>query len=409
MKILITTLGSRGDVQIYVALAVALQKRSHAVTVQTNEAYRDLVERYSIPFLPINRKESSGSEEFSEIQKQGKNNGLKQAMDFLFQGLEESYSHIEEHCRDYDLMIGHGYFGETQADKHGLPFIRSVISDTLAEKSAKLTGNPLEKIGITMEKAVVKSLILDRYDAFRMSHGAPILSSMPTEKPILLPLSEAMVNRSRAWTKNNHLTGFWYLEELESYVPSKDLTEFLERGERPFIVSFGSLADAEDNIQDSIKMFIRAFEESGERAILCGWKDHFEGIEIPDSIYQIDEIPFSWLFPHGKCVIHHCGLGTTAQALQSGIPSIPVPHIIDQITWAKKIYNAGAALRPIPAGKLNHKRLVNAIGRLKQESSLSAAAKDLAERISREDGVSTACDFIEKYYSELANDQRPGI
>jgi len=109
----------------------------------------------------------------------------------------------------------------------------------------------------------------------------------------------------------------------------------------------------------------------------------------------IQEIPFDWLFDHISCVIHHCGLGTTAEVLKAGLPSIPVPHMIDQFAWADRIHSLGVATDPIPRKELTVEKLSKAITEALENSRMKENAKKLGQKIRKEKGLKNAVMAIE--------------
>ena len=98
---------------------------------------------------------------------------------------------------------------------------------------------------------------------------------------------------------------------------------------------------------------------------------------------------------HVWCVIHHCGLGTTAEVLKAGLPSIPVPFMVDQFAWAERIHSLGVATHPIPRKKLTMEKLSKAITEIRDNPLIMENAKNLGHKILRENGLKSAFTAIE--------------
>jgi sterol 3beta-glucosyltransferase len=118
---------------------------------------------------------------------------------------------------------------------------------------------------------------------------------------------------------------------------------------------------------------------------------------LPDHVFKIDAAPFDWLFPRVAAVVHHGGAGTTAAALQAGVPAIVIPFTSDQPFWGRRVYQLGVGPRPIPRKKLTAEKLAQAIRTATSDQAMRHRATELGERIRAEDGVTRAVEVIEHY------------
>ena len=108
-------------------------------------------------------------------------------------------------------------------------------------------------------------------------------------------------------------------------------------------------------------------------------------------------VPHSWLFRQGKFVIHHCGFGTTAATLVYGIPSIPIPHVLDQMGFAMQLKDVNVAVDPLKAKDLSIQTIYKAIIDMQDSyEEKYRSAKELAQKISTEGGLSEAVRLIEE-------------
>jgi len=221
---------------------------------------------------------------------------------------------------------------------------------------------------------------------------------------VLLPMSEQVVKRGANWTARNVMSGFWYLDTPVGYSPPKELQSFLERGERPVFISFGSAAWSEEDDTALLKMLIDAVSANRGRAIVVTSADRIRS-DVPDNIYLIDDVPHDWMFSQVSCVIHHCGLGTTAAVLRAGIPSVPVPYLIDQFAWARRIHSLRVAVPPIPRKRLTTQRLAQAIAQASADCELRMNASELADSLRKEDGLKRTVEAI--VHAIQGNSQSP--
>jgi sterol 3beta-glucosyltransferase len=106
-------------------------------------------------------------------------------------------------------------------------------------------------------------------------------------------------------------------------------------------------------------------------------------------------MPHHWLFDQASLIIHHGGFGTTAAGLRAGVPSLVIPHIIDQFYWGQRVYQLGVGPQPISRGQLTVPKLFQAISLAQFDVDMRARAYALGQIIRHEaDGVTSAVDLI---------------
>ncbi len=391
MKILLPVIGVRGDVQLFIALAKALSDRGYEATVALNQKFVKLAESYGVNYYSLGGELDDGVKEMQEIIR-AKNNleAVKLGTEFFFQGVREHSKTLQELCPLYDLIVGYGSFGLAEADKANKPFISVVIDPTMAEK--KFSKNIKLNMGLIVEKIALYFLMGRKYEQFRKEIGAP--SSNSSNPPmIILPMSREVVKPSHNWTKKNVISGYWYLESPLNYSPPEDLLDFIEAGKKPIFISFGSANWSEEDNSALMKILFEGVQKAGERAIILNTENYTN--KIPEHVYLVQESPYDWLFDHVWCVIHHCGLGTTAEVLKSGLPSIPVPFMVDQFAWAERIHSLGVATHPIPRKKLTMEKLSKAIKEIRDNPLIMENVKNLGHKIRKENGLKSAVTAIE--------------
>lgn len=392
MKILLPVIGVRGDVQVFLALAKALNNGGHEATAAVNKKFLNLAESYGINCFSLAGEPDDGVNELQEIM--GAKNTMEAAKlgtNFFFKGVREQTKILQKLCPDYDLIIGYGSFGLAEADKASKPFISVVIDPSMAEK--KFSKNMRLNMGLLMEKIALYFMMGRNYEQFRKEIGAPHSNKSSNPQLILLPMSQHVVKKSDNWTSRNVISGYWYLEAPPSYSPHEDLQKFIETGEKPIFISFGSAALSEKDSTSFMKILFDGVQKAEARAIILN-TESYAG-EIPDHIYLVQEVQYNWLLSHVSCVVHHCGLGTTAEVLKEGLPSIPVPYMIDQFAWAERIHSLGVATHPMPRKELSVEKLSKAITEGLENSLIKENAKNLGYEIRKEKGLKSAVMAIE--------------
>jgi UDP:flavonoid glycosyltransferase YjiC (YdhE family) len=174
------------------------------------------------------------------------------------------------------------------------------------------------------------------------------------------------------------------------------LTDFLEAGDPPVVISLGAMALSGDDSLEAAQITLTAVEQAGVRAIIQGWDEPMKQLQIPPSIFHAGSIPHDWLLAHASGLVHHGGFGTTSAGFRAGIPSLVIPHIIDQFIWGQKVAELGVGPQPIPRSKLDSTKMTAALIQMKSPAMREKAAA-LGELIRSEpDGVREAVKLIEK-------------
>jgi sterol 3beta-glucosyltransferase len=195
------------------------------------------------------------------------------------------------------------------------------------------------------------------------------------------------------------VTGYFFFDSNFSYQPPTELQNFLESGEPPVCISFGSMVNRDAEKIDSIVR--EALKRTSHRGIiLSGWGGVKQS-STKDLLYH-DSAPHDWLFPRCKMVIHHGGAGTTSAGLRAGIPNIVIPFTADQPFWGKRVHAIGAGPRPILVRKLSADNLCRAIVE-EDDPLVRKRAQAVGQSIGGEDGVGQAVGLIESHVSSWVN------
>ena len=135
---------------------------------------------------------------------------------------------------------------------------------------------------------------------------------------------------------------------------------------------------------------IAGLSRIGKRAIISGMG---KIPNAPDTIYTVDNIPHSWLFPRVAAVCHHGGAGTTAAGLRAGVPGAIMPFALDQHAWAQRTYELGVGAKPVPIRQISPEKFADVIQYALQDK-IVANAKALGENIAAENGAAKSASVI---------------
>lgn len=399
MRILIPTIGSRGDVQPYVNLAQGLVEAGHDVRVASNPTVRSLVESHSVPFVPVGRPVDMGIEGARLLEQSFGNMWLSliRVMQLGVRLVEEAYPDVLEACRQADLVItSDSASGAAEAQQLGKPW----ISTTLQPARLPMTRGPRTAVQRAVERILGK-LFVAPTNRFRRRVGAPVvedITAMMSSRMILLPVSGAVAAPDAKWTQQVRQTGYWFPRETAGWEPPEELLDFLDRGEMPIAVSLGVMSTSGRAARQSAEIVLEAIRQADVRAVLQGWdRSLLESLGTSSSVYCAGSLPHSWLFGQVSAVVHHGGFGTTAAGLRSGVPSIVIPHIIDQYAWGQTVFNLGAGPSPISRNKLSAGSLGRSIEVALHDASMRSTAAKIGRSIRDEpNGVKQAVQLIEE-------------
>ena len=421
MNIFIVTAGSRGDVQPFVALGKGLKKRDHAVTICTCSSFEPFITEHGLTYGYMNDDfiKLVDSEAGREAMESGSNFlGLVKTTLTL---LKEAKALNREMLRDAwnaaqvakpDLVIFHPKIlaGSHIAEKLNIPAIMALLVPAIVPTAESVAlGFPNLKLGSWYNKFSYWVLhqgyhmyddVVNEFRQHVLGLGklpksiSPIQMSNSQPLPILHGYSEHISPRPRDWSNTVHITGYWFLEVRDDYFPPAELIDFLEAGEAPVYVGFGSMAGR--NPQRMTNIVVDALQQAQVRGIIAtGWGG-LNSSNLPKTIFKIDTVPHDWLFPRVSAVVHHGGAGTIAAGLRAGKPTIICPFLIDQPYWGERVYALGVGSKPIPQKQLTAKKLADAIQAVTTNPEILVNAETLGEKLRNEDGISKAIAIIEQ-------------
>lgn len=200
--------------------------------------------------------------------------------------------------------------------------------------------------------------------------------------------SPGLIPKPKDWGPEIDIAGFVFLDLASSFEPPEELVKFLDAGEPPIYIGFGSIVV--DDPDSFTKMIFEAVEKAGVRALVSkGWGGFGEGV-VPDNVYMLENTPHDWLFPKVRAVVHHGGAGTTAIGLKCGKPTMIVPFFGDQQFWGAMIHDAGAGAAPVPHKELTVEKLVEGIKQCLTDDARKGAEKIAKDIEAEGDGAKNA-------------------
>ena len=412
MKVVISTLGSRGDIQPYLALAMALQQAGHRVTLSAPQTYAEWIQSYGVNVHPVR---FNPQEVMHNISKRGsKLAAFREMRHLMDKGVMQALGDCWQAAQDADFMVqtGTGSNALEIASQRGIPVAFSYLvpmAPTRAFPSFFLPfrfslGGGYNRLTYSLVSLALWLTVGGRtVNRWRSRLG---LSPWRSESemlnyarslgtPSLYGFSQSVLPRPPDWDPYQHITGYWFLPAQPGWEPPADLLRFVESGPPPTYVGFGSMSS--ENPEHQARLAVRALELSGQRGVLAtGWGG-IAHIPVSSSILFTKDVPHEWLFPRMAAVVHHGGAGTTSAGLRAGIPSVITSFGGEQRAWADLVVKLGVG-EHIPAMKsLTPEKLSQAIRTAVNDHALRSRAASLGAQIRAENGAARAVEVIEAH------------
>lgn len=404
MHIRLLAMGTRGDVQPYLALALGLKAAGYTVSIGTTSDFEDFVASYGIEVQvnSVNVREFM-TQAATRKEKIAARKALVQNM------LDEMPTLIGD--ADAIIYSPAASMGAPHvAEKRGIPAIIALLQTYLHPTSDfPVIGLPALPLGggynrfsysifhSLLWQPMKKTINAWRENSLGLPPAAqnPIKGIIESDVPTLYGFSPSVVSNPADWGEHIKITGYWFLDQSADYAPPDDLAEFLAVGDPPVYIGFGSMSSKAP--EETAEIVLSAIKQAGVRGIIASGWHGLSASNVPENIMVIEHAPHDWLFPKMAAVVHHGGAGTTAAGLRAGVPSILVPTRGDQPFWGKRLYELGVGTQPIPRKKLNADDLAGAIKTAVSDPQIKQKAAKLGETIRSEDGVSVAVDAVKMW------------
>lgn len=421
MKLVMITIGSRGEVEPCVALGADLQARGHHVIIATHPNYRDFVQRYGLTFALIDididaflSSEASPTRRPNELL-----GGFINAFDTMNGMIRQIGDDAWAAASKADALfytIGGSFFIPHLVEKLDVPAIGLYLYP-LGTPTCTFPNLfvPVGNLGRTFNKLshqlfasswflLRKPIRNWRSDTLGLSIdvSAAVKRFYATQSPILYGLSKHVLSPPNDWGEKAVVSGYWFLSQSTEWQPEPELLAFIRDGPPPIYVGFGSmdLVDAA-SVTETV---VGALQKTNQRGLLLSGHGRLLDVEQP-GIHSFTGAPFGWLFPQMKALIHHGGAGTTALGLRAGIPATAIPFMMDQPFWGRRLETLGVGTQPIPIKRLTVDKLSTAIEKMVQDSTMRERARILGKSILSEDGTACAVNYIEQFLARWCGHQ----
>lgn len=418
MRIVLSNIGTYGDTNPLIAIALELKRRGHTPVMAVPEVYRAKIEPLGLAFRPVRPNIDPANTALVEMiydVKTGTETGLRR---FLFPALRETYADLHAAATEPEradlLLLGElNYAGPILAEATGIPWASYVLAPlsffsafdppvlpmyprlARADRAIPGMGRAIKRLARFVSRKWPEPIYALRQELGLERGANPLFDAKHSPDLVLALFSRMLGEEQKDWPAHTLTTGFCYYDADagNAKLPAQ-LEEFLAAGAPPVVFTLGSAAVlAAGNFYE---YSARAAIKLGIRAVLLigGDARNRPQIPLPDSICVAEYAPYSALFPRARLVVHQGGVGTTAQCLHAGKPMLIMPYSHDQPDNARRMQRLKVA-KVIRKTRYTPVRVARKLAAMLEEPKYARRAESVARILAREDGVKTACDALE--------------
>ena len=367
LRVTCLTIGSRGDVQPYIALCKRLLEEGHRPKIATHAEFKGWVTKHGIEFAIVDGDPA-------ELMRICVENGMF-TYSFLreasvkFRGwIDELLTSAWKACQDTDILIESpsAMAGIHIAEALGIPYFRAFAMPwTRTRAYPHAFAVPEHKMGgaynyvtyVMFDNIFWKATAsqINRWRKKELGLRSTTLDKLQANKvPFLYNFSPFVVVPPLDFSDWIRVTGYWFLDEASDWSPSDALTSFIARAradEKKLVyIGFGSIVVADPAALT--KTVVESVLKADVRCILSkGWSDRLGNrdatvaeVPLPQEILQIMSAPHDWLFKQIDAAVHHGGAGTTGASLRAGLPTIIKPFFGDQFFFGSRVEDLGVGI-----------------------------------------------------------------
>ncbi|MCX7246589.1 MAG: glycosyltransferase [Burkholderiales bacterium] len=371
LRIVLASVGSRGDVQPMLALAQTLRARGHTVLIAAPPNFAAWTHDLGFEFAPLSEDIQAFLAENRDIMTGRPLKMLRVIHSYFKAQIPLQAQQLVPICRGADAIVwgGLALCAPSVAEHLGLPelcvlYSNCVLpSDQHPPPNIPWHGLPrwVNTLFWNINHLMVDLLLRRSVNSMRASLGLPpkphLRDHLLEAGSVVIAADEELFPPDPQWQGRYPYVNSIFFDDPTPLDP--ELDAWLAAGEPPVYIGFGSMSGkGTDRIE---RILVEALAASGRRCLLdAGWAGLGAGA-LPPGWRSVRGAPHAALFARVAVVVHHGGSGTTAQALRAGVPQVLLPLILDQFHHAHRLHLAGIAPAALPMEKVSAAALAQAI------------------------------------------------
>ena len=413
MRVLISATGSHGDIHPFIAIGRALLARGHHAALLTNPYFQPITEHAGLEFIPLGEPlDLRDLKDTPDVMHPRKGSKVV-VRELMVPFARDTLTHLPRILDDFkpDAVLHHHICLATAwvCQQRSIPTANAVLAPMMwmsrGDTFSPFASSPLHPpawlrwlMSRTL-RPLIKLQMNPPFNRLRREHSLPPLDDVWRDAcrtgtinlGLWSPLLRAPLPED---PPTGVICGFPWHDQVADQEHTPDAVErFLTAGPPPVLFSLGTAAvhvarDFYQTAADACRLI-------GRRAMLLVGNSGVTVTNPPPGVATFTYIPFSRVMPRVAASVHHAGIGTTAQGLRAGRPTLLIPHAHDQYDNAARAKRLGVS-ETLNRSKLTPRRLADALLAVLDNPTMEANATVLAARLKNEDGASIAADHIEK-------------
>ena len=413
MKIILTAIGTQGDVEPFLALGNILKEKGHHVICAFSEQFRELTKSNELDFASLGSRLYELNNSKAGIIAMGGGKGLKKTFAFLKIAVNSSRLNKEKETKLYELIKKekpdrvlynskttypliweYSHPGKSTflspfpylnyVKGHSMLVFRKNYTEFLNKLTYKLYDFGTATAALSVKKGLPDQVKMKRRE----------LKEIVRRRRFIYTISPSLFARREYWESNFKVLGFHSVTKKTDWEPEKNLAEFMEKHKKIVFITFGSMPNPAPEGKTSIILDI--LERNKIAAII---NTAFGGLVKPahynsDLIHFTSKVPYDKIFPKMYAVIHHGGSGTTHLALKYGCATMIIPHFIDQFVWDDIVSELSLGPKGVRINKVSIHTLESKILDLLNNPSYKENSIRIGEQMQKEDYVGELCASI---------------
>ncbi len=404
MKILLISIGTRGDMEPFLAIGDILKEKGHEVLCVFPEMFRNLAEESNLKFASLGKKYTKTMNSDAWKAFMGGSTGLRKLFSLISLSRESSQTNKELIFKQYEIIKKERpdrilYNGKSnypiiwEINNRGktilispFPYVHYVKGHThigfhsnFGSFFNKLTYS-FADFGLTIAiKIAIKLLNIQRKITQRK-----IKKTISSRKAIYT-ISPTLFPEPEYWNKNIKVLGYHERDKTINWKPEKNLEKYLAKHDKILFLTFGSMTNP--NPKEKTRVILDILEKNNIPAIInTASGGLIKPLKYNTKLFHfVKQVPYDWIFPKIYAVIHHGGSGTTHAAIKHGCATMIIPHMIDQYAWNDIVNDLDIGPVGIAISKIKSKNLEPKILDLFLNQSYKIKAHKLSKKMKEED------------------------
>ena len=414
MKILLTSIGTRGDIEPFLALGELLEKKGHQVIYSFPEQFKDVIPS-NVRFQPLSPKviELIESEEGKILM--GKASMWKKLKALLYLYREgqkinkelivQQFENVNAERPDliiHNVKCSYPTLWGLENNKQTIllspvPYFMHYVKGNAHVGFNKNLGKVFNKITYSLSNYGLTKTIYDgqKWLPKKYTYTKSVIQEKLLTKKIIFSISPALFLRPSYWPKNAQILGYHERDKLMQWKPDKTLEDFLTRNDKIVFLTFGSMVNTTP--KNTSRLLYQSLKELNIPTVVntaSGGLVELTEFKTDKNFHFVQTIPYEWIFKKVYAVIHHGGSGTTHTALKYGCASLIIPHIIDQFGWNHLIQKRKLGPKGISINKLTLANVKGLIHALYHDVAYKKKAEELSTIMQNENMEESLLEFI---------------